>query len=1147
MSRSVRFCPGLMLIAFAAAQTLSADRLPDRWRVRGPGAARAAFDPNSGRIELAGADGTFLSRPAGPECTLTLRVLGVEGAGRPRACLLLVEGSGERAMARAVRLAVGGGEGKAAGRRPVWLRLVRMGPGVGMYRSQDGRRWRHRDAGRTLDGKAPVRVGLALTGGDRVEAAIDRLAYRPAAEMPYRTSWVGNSLPGPITSTVSFNMTGLFVGGDGTCWTTSFFEEQGHCIAAYRDGRQVAPGRKTPPAGIALAVNARHAFTSHKTGFQRLDPDLVGGRRFVEVAPGVKGHTAVRGLAASASEVFVANRPGDRIEVYGAESLERRRQWAFPRPGPMCLDDEGRLWAVSEGFDESPYECVDGPYPHEARICRLDAASGKVLQAVTGPKIPTGIAVDRRGPGGARRLLVADNGPDQQVKVYDVSGEAKLLGALGREGGIYAGTPGRVADDKLNGLSGVGVDRAGRIYVSSTGWPFTYIDPGTMANQVTLRCFPAQALGQASPKAAWKLESLAYIFDGATLDPRDETMLYAGADQVFRMDWSRDRGREGEYVAFTANRRAFPREYLGRRGRCSPLVRWIGGRKFLALRDGSRLLVYRFDPEARGASAVPCAAICPIADRDPPQWPAGAPAGTSRPWVWTDGRGGAPRDGKAREQEYASHEKVRQPGGVRWDIDANGDVWQTGWRTNHLVRFAAAGLADGVPEWTRREVIPGPEPFTSIQWSRYDAARDVMVLAGATRRHPGTRDIRRQTTYVARYRDWSKGNRKAGIELALCPRPGDYHLDGAMGLDVVGDFLYVAARPGNVAVYDLRRGNRVIEFCPGPEVNGSGGYFDRSESAVQAFRLASGEYVALCQENAYCKVLIYRWRPAVRPAAPPDVAPEVWGQLGSGRVALRWRTPRCGIIEGYDVHRADAPGGPYAKLNDTPLPVPHYVDARAGNGTTRHYRVAVVNAAGRGPLSQPVALTPRQARAEFVGIDAETQGDWKGRYGRDGFYVVGDWDSPGNPSMPPYLRVDGAAFRAKAGHKPRPVTGQRFLLKAAPGSTGRASFPPGSGYSAKEQAYTLEFTDGRAHRLTLYAAGHGNGFATRIELRDASTGRLLDAREIAARGDRQGRYVTWDVAGGVELRFDKLPEGFGNFLAGFFFDPVPGTPSGGER
>jgi hypothetical protein len=48
---------------------------------------------------------------------------------------------------------------------------------------------------------------------------------------------------------------------------------------------------------------------------------------------------------------------------------------------------------------------------------------------------------------------------------FHVSGQPKLTSSFGVEGGLYSGTPGAVAQQKLFGLRGAGMDAAGNLYV----------------------------------------------------------------------------------------------------------------------------------------------------------------------------------------------------------------------------------------------------------------------------------------------------------------------------------------------------------------------------------------------------------------------------------------------------------------------------------------------------------------------------------------------------------------------------------------------------------------------------------------------------------------------------------------------------------
>ncbi len=1139
---------GLLLSALMVPATTAGAAEPQpleaHWQVYAPDDAKPANrvkgDPDTG-VTVTSTGKTFYYAKVEGDFQLDVRLTRIttEGGGRPTAGVHLVESLDddlEHGMGETARM---GGD-RPTPDNPAWLRIVRKGDHVGTYRGFARSRMRGSGLSRSKVTKDAVYIGLILEGGQPnspAAATFDRITLsRP--RLGYRTSWFGNTLRGPINNTVNFNMTGLYTAPDGTCFVTSFFEEQGHTIAAYRDGKQVAPDHKTPKAGMAVAANSKHLFTSHGNGFQRLNHQM-GDREFVKVSDSDKPQP-VRGLAADDQTVFVSNTTDNRIELYDAKTLEHRRHIDFERPGPLALGDAGTLWVVREAFEDSVFEMVDdGSYEHQAEIVKLNARTGKVEATITDVEVPTGVAVD----GPRQRLLVAENGQDQQIRIYNIADKPNLIGTVGEKGGMYAGVPGEVQDDKFNGLTGVGVDGEGNIYVSGNGWPYQHIASGLMANQTSLRAFAPDAINQADPKAKWILDHLGYIFDGATLDPADKTFAYAGADQIFRMDWSKDEpGSEATYEAYTANRKAFPMEYMGRRGRSTPYIRRLEGERFLSLGGNT---FYRFDRDEHGYTAIPAALIATQGyKKTPKKWPENVPVEKRTPYVWVDGHGGGPVDGKAQKEEYWTHEHLKGGAGTFFDIDSDGNLWFTGgWRANRLVRLAFTGLKNGVPTWDQQpEVIEVPKPFEVLQWSRYDAATDTMTLAGLVPLYPGSPDIRNRTNYVAQYPNWSKGNRESSIEFPLTLVSGGYFWNGGHGFAVVDHFVCVPGRPGNISVIDMRHGNRVIEFVPGPEVHGLGGFFDKDTSSVQAFYLPEqDEYVALCQSNAWGKILVYRWQPEKTPSQAPVSAPEAVARTGSGHVLLTWNTQPAGIIEGYHVYRATSEAGPYQRITNDVYPKPNYTDTTASNGTTYFYRVSIVNAAGEGPQSEPVKVTPQEATAEFVGIDARTQGNWRGKYGRDGFYIVGDLDSENNPTQPDYFEIDGGRFHRKSGHGPRYVDMDqtRFLLKAHEDAKKRAGFPPGSGYSKNQQEYLLEFTDGQTHTLTLYAAGgHNNGYSTQIKLVDASTGEVLDEREFRAKGEDQGRYISWNVSGSVRLHYNKIKGGFGNYLNGFFLDPA---------
>lgn len=1096
----------------------------------GDPAAEGAFRrPTPTTLELGGATGYAACTPVAGDAEWVFRMVAATG----RIAFEVAPDDGTEAASRVFsqRIDPSDLEGK-----PHFLRVLVQGRHVAFHEGADGVRWLNRMGGRTLRGDAPLtlRLRLEAKAGEHASARVEVVRERATLDLGYTTAWFGNTLPGSVHDTVSFNMSSLAVAPDGTCYTTSFFEEQGHCLAAYREGRQVYPDEKTPAAGKAVALSDDAVFAASERGVLRLDRTL-GGRPLrmdLETAKDYKGHEAVRGLAAADGDVYASYRAAGEIVVLDAATLTRKRSIPCARTGAMAVDGPA-LWAVRENFATNVYE---RPYAERGVVLKLDRESGRELARIADLEVPTGLCVDRST--GTPRLLVAENGPDQQVRVYDIAGTPRFVGAIGRKGGLMA-AKGVVDELAFNGLTGVGVDAKGNVHVSQTGWPFQYVAAGLMANATRLVALPAAA-GDANP-ALWSLDSLGYIFDGATLDPRDPTSAIAGADQRYRLDWG-TKGRIGEWVGYLTDHPRFSEEASGRRTRCSPFVRWIDGQRFLLL-VGDFLHVYRFEP-ASGELAIPCAVVCAAADyKSPPAFPQAAPEGRSRqPWVWQDGAGG-PRDGVAQAGEYRVWDSVDANGSPRYLPDARGDLWQTGWYRNEVVRWRLTGLKDGVPGWEREAPITDVEPLATVQWAFYDPETDTMVLAGDHREYPGSNDVRGKTTTVARYREWLKGNRKAETWFPFCKGgDGPYFMDGAMGMSLLGDLLYVGARPGNVSVYDLNCGNRVIEFVAGPEVNGTAGYFDRDQSAVQVFALPEREQVALCQENGWCRILAYRWRPDRTAQTPPPLAPELEAITAPGGALLRWRTPVSGFLDGYRVERAPAAEGPWTPLGEELAPTPTFQDRDVADGTRAWYRVAAVNTAGPGPFCAPVAGLSLTAAAAFVGEDAATQGDWRGTYGATAWWVDGD-DSPTNPKNPDWLRFEGGKLRKFAGHASTVANEPWRPLTTAAGSTERRTAFAGSAFQNKRQRWLFELGDGDTHALTLYFAGHNNGHGERIELVDALTGAILDTREAAARGPGQGRHLTWNARGRFEVRIVKLEKAFGCPLAAIFLDPPREKPA----
>ena len=391
--------------------------------------------------------------------------------------------------------------------KPVWYRIIRKGDRIGLYEGPDGQRWMESNAGALIPGTAYA--GLFLEGGDeRATARYDNITIDEKPRFTYSTTWLGNEFEGGPTNTVNSSMIGLGVGADGTCITVGLNGEQENEMGMYRDGKVLTywGGDRVGGTGHAIALmpdgNGLVSRSGQLIGFH-WNESARQNRIKSERITSTDDSEAIRGLAVYQDEVFVAARSDSRIFVLDLKTFAKKREFVFARPGPLAVDSKGVLWAVEEGWTSGhPYSY---PYPKPFRVLGLDRQTGKQVNEITGIELPSAMFADAHGPGA--RLLIADNGRDQQVKIFDVSSaKQKALGTLGAKGGVYAGTPGEMKPGKFNGLSGVSTDAKGNIHVSTAGYPFRVVMGQGMPNISQLKAFAPSAVGKPGQRCHFDLD-----------------------------------------------------------------------------------------------------------------------------------------------------------------------------------------------------------------------------------------------------------------------------------------------------------------------------------------------------------------------------------------------------------------------------------------------------------------------------------------------------------------------------------------------------------------------------------------------------------------------------------------------------------------
>jgi len=678
--------------------------------------------------------------------------------------------------------------------------------------------------------------------------------------LSYTTSWYGNTF-GTADKWVQMAAEGMFVAADGTCYLNCFWDEAGREVGFYRDGDVVGMAGHTHGwgynGGYAVTANDQYLFIAQVVdneggGLQAADTWPPKGKVWNGVSrrmldgkagpfPGGKGGSGdtlksaylvldetdkaeegrITGLAADATRLYVASAPRNRIQVVDIATMAVTQVWSVPRPGQLCLGRDADLWAI---------QAADNP-GERGRVIHL-AATGEVLPEVVADVVnPSAIAFDPQG-----RLLVADNGPDQQVKVFDVTGEPRQVARLGIKGGILAGVKGQVGPLRFNDIRGVGADTRGNVYVCCNGNGLGMV----------LESYAP------SGKRNWQLLGLEFV-DIGDLDPSGEADLYT-QDSHYRMDWSQlGGGREWRYVGYTLDRWHYPNDPgNGYAQFASTWARRLRGKLFLFGVDmySHHLLVYRKGPDEL---FVPSGMLVNAPFKS---WPPRQPG--AGPWIWRDANG----NGDFDEGEFqAGAEKLN--GGWGWWVDADGDVWHTN-GVNEIVHLPLQGLDDrGNPVYAydRAVVLPRPEPLTQLERIEYYPATDTMYLAGYSAEEANAKGNWKTIGKVlCRYDHWSGQPAKTWevhppFEEAQ-ERAPNYGTPVAMRVE--GDYVFIVyLKTAEVRVLSAKTGEYVGTMRPGKNTSG---WVD-IPYGINVRRRANGEYLVLVEEDWKAKGTIYRWRP----------------------------------------------------------------------------------------------------------------------------------------------------------------------------------------------------------------------------------------------------------------------------------------------
>jgi hypothetical protein len=548
----------------------------------------------------------------------------------------------------------------------------------------------------------------------------------------------------------------------------------------------------------------------------------------------------------------------------------------------------GRTWTIRNFYGRGFFGNVAPPPTRPDSIPLVVSNAGDTIRSVPDP---TALAFDSSG-----RLLVGDNGPDQNIKVFQVpnslapSRQVKLVDSIGTKGGVYAGPiPGRVGPKRFWGIRGIGVDRQGRLFVGCTGMPMQ-VGGGTH-----LRCFSSLS----ADTLVWELLGLAFV-NTVDADPLSDGVSWQKNDTRFSMDWSAPPGRSWSFAAATVDPFRYPDDPRLDHSLESVWFRRIHGKGFLFLGDmyNSMLAMVRFHEPDSDEIGVPTA-FFPVlntykkASSGPwvlgrrPVWDDSADASNyaDKWWYWRDDNG----DGQVGVDEFHMYsfrgQIVTFPTPAQISVDDSGDIWWGG--KPYIVQFRAGPLdSRGVPQYSVDSIRIWDVPFATTPENNgviirplYLPSKDVLVAA--------TTISTGSVTSFYRYDSWSDPvHRKLRWKIdvphkfmdsaaSALPLGSSAYLAAAdtclmpKSVSIDSDYLYLAYvdkgpdawRNGEVSVYRMDDGVRIGWVAPGPETGFMSGWTDLWHAVNPATR-KNGEKLLSVEDDYTGKVNIYRWCPA---------------------------------------------------------------------------------------------------------------------------------------------------------------------------------------------------------------------------------------------------------------------------------------------
>ncbi|AXL50812.1 SMP-30/gluconolaconase/LRE-like region family protein [Paraburkholderia caffeinilytica] len=621
-------------------------------------------------------------------------------------------------------------------------------------------------------------------------------AAASVCEAQYSTGWIANT-HGTATTRVGNVARSMWVAPEGVIYTASMWDEGEGGIAIYQNGRNIGSiGAHAEFQGGAITGNSTSLFAalqfnaaygSGKVG--RYDRTSRTRDLLITVSDTTTERLAdvVTGLATSGSLLYASDFPGNRVRVFTTSGVWVR-DIGVSGPGALSVDAGGNIWVAQQSMGAVIQFSPTGEHRNTIQLAAKAQPSSLYFDASSG------------------QLWIGDEGPDMNIKIYDVSGAPYAVGTFGVQGGFLntvTGIKGQVGDRRFTRVTGIGRDSARNLYVLNNPWGGSW-DLGRNGG-TDIHAYDGAGV------LRWQLQSV--NFEGnAAPDPATDGAIFYGGMNIYSGTVG------GTFIANTIDPITYPSDPRinladHERGEHFAQLASVGGHRILvaASQNPDTFYFFHFN-RASGYIAIPDSTL------------PGASFGTTA--------------------------KVRNG----FCLDSNGDIWAGLDKTGTISHYPLTGFdASGKPLWSAAVTVPIPATISQLTRIVYLPESDTMILTGIT----SSTDWTAVGSRVEVYHGWLAGNRTT-------PNPV-INLTSANPKSIVaaGNYLfvgYVHTVP-NIDAFNLTTGKLDTTFVNSNPNSVDVGNDVDSMYGLRAYRRSTGEYEITKDNYNDSSIVLYRWTP----------------------------------------------------------------------------------------------------------------------------------------------------------------------------------------------------------------------------------------------------------------------------------------------